>query len=427
MNKYRTLQGRLSEALDVFRVVSVTGPRQAGKTTLVRDIAAERGLAYASMEDASLRSAAGKDADAWLNALGPRAAIDEVQHVPDLFRAIKRKVDASNEPGQYLITGSALWLSMSTIGETLAGRVALLNLWPFSYAERASRVPFDLHLLCAPRWERRAVQRHVENSDASSGSHGWLEDAVLRGGYPEPSALKRPSMRKLWFDSYVSTYLQRDVLDITRIEHPDAYQRMIRLLCARSGQLLNVAALARDLGAPQPTIKRYVDWLTLTYQRFDVLPFSANAGKRLVRTPKSYWSDTGMVAALMGWTSWPEVSRAGADGALLESWVAGELRKTLDASGLGPLYFWRTHGGAEVDFLIEYQGQLTAIEVKLGNRVDVRDLKGLRECADVLGDRLRRGIVLYGGSEVLPLGHNQYAVPLAFLRGGKKLLKKRQD
>ncbi|NCC52368.1 MAG: ATP-binding protein [Spartobacteria bacterium] len=420
MNKYRTLQGRLNEALDVFRVVSVTGPRQAGKTTLVREIAAERGLAYASLEDASLRAAAGTDADAWLDALGPRAAIDEVQHVPDLFRAIKRKVDASNEPGQYLITGSALWLSMPAIGETLAGRVALLNLWPFSYAERESRTPFDLNLLCETQWDHQAVQRHAENPEPSGGKTAWLEDAMLRGGYPEPGALKRPPMRKLWFDSYVSTYLQRDVLDITRIEHPDAYQRLIRLLCARTGQLLNGAALARDLGVPQPTIKRYVDWLTLTYQRFDVLPFSANTGKRLVRTPKSYWSDTGMVAALMGWMSWPEVARTGTDGALLETWVAGELRKALDAAGLGPLYFWRTHGGAEVDFLIEYQGRVTAIEVKLGHRVDARDLKGLKECADALGNRFLRGIVVYGGYEVLPLGHNLYAVPLSFLRGTKE-------
>jgi uncharacterized protein len=417
MNRYRTLQGRLNEAMDAFRVVSVTGPRQAGKTTLVREIAKERGMAYVSLEDASLRATAGRDADAWLDALGPSVAIDEVQHVPDLFRAIKRKVDASNKPGQYLITGSALWLSMPAIGETLAGRVALLDLWPFSYAERESRAPFDLDLLCGAQWDSQAVQRQVESKGASGGNPAWLEDAILRGGYPEPCALVRPSMRKLWFDSYVSTYLQRDVLDITRIEHPDAYQRLIRLLCVRTGQLLNVAALARDLGIPQPTIKRYVDWVTWTYQRFDVLPFSANVGKRLVRTAKSYGSDTGMVGALMGWTSWPEVARAGADGALLETWVAGELRKGLDAAGLGPLYFWRTQGGAEVDFLIEHRGRWTAIEVKHGHRVDARDLKGLKECADSLGERLCRGIVLYGGDDVLPLGRNLHAVPLAFLRG----------
>lgn len=201
----------------MFRVVSVTGPRQAGKTTLVKKIAADRGLAYASLEDASLRAAVGTDAEAWLDALGPRAAIDEVQHVPDLFRAIKRKVDASNEPGQYLITGSALWLSMPHIGETLAGRVVLLNLWPFSYAERESRAPFDLNLLCGRQWNQQAVQRHAESPATSGTPHQWLEDAILRGGYPEPYALKRPSMQKLWFDSYVSTYLQRDVLDITRI------------------------------------------------------------------------------------------------------------------------------------------------------------------------------------------------------------------
>lgn len=215
MNKYRTLNRRLNEAIDTFRVVSVTGPRQAGKTTLVREVAGRRNMTYVSLEDASLRAMATADADAWLDALGSRAAIDEVQHVPDLFRAIKRRVDASAEPGQYLITGSALWLSMPAIGETLAGRVVLLNLWPFSYAERQEREPFDLDLLCGRTWDAGAVARSPALPAASASMRGWLEDAVLRGGYPEPSAINRPGARKLWFDSYVSTYLQRDVLDIT--------------------------------------------------------------------------------------------------------------------------------------------------------------------------------------------------------------------
>lgn len=418
MNKYRQMRVIVTEALDTFRVVSVTGPRQAGKTTLVREVAAARGMSYVSLEDASLRAMAAADADAWLAALGERAAIDEIQHVPDLFRAIKRRVDASDCPGQYLITGSALWLSMPAIGETLAGRVVLLNLWPFSCAEREMREPFDPELLCGPDWSPDTIRSRVQNPAGAGGMRDWLADSILRGGYPEPSAIEKPSMRKLWFESYVSTYLQRDVLDITRIEHPDAYRRLIRLVASRTGQLLNGAALARDLGLPQPTAKRYLDWLSWTYQRFQVEPYSVNAGKRLVKTPKTYWSDTGMVAALLGWSSWGEVADAGMDGALLETWVANELRKSLDANGYAPLAFWRTHGGGEVDFLLEHKGGLTAIEVKLGMRLDARDLKGIHECRDALGKRFRRGIVLYGGSDLLPLDRDLYAVPLAILRGG---------
>jgi uncharacterized protein len=420
VNKYRNLQNVVRESLACFRVVSVTGPRQAGKTTLVREVAKERGMGYASLEDASLRAMASADADAWLEALGPSAAIDEIQHVPDLFRAIKRRVDASKRPGQYLITGSALWLSLPAIGETLAGRVALLHLWPFSYAERESREPFDLDLLCGAAWKPEAIAQCINTPSRGEGMNDWLEGAIIRGGYPEPSVIEKPAMRKLWFESYMSTYLQRDVLDITRIEHPDAYRRLIRLMATRTGQLLNGSALARDLGLPQPTLKRYLDWLTWTYQQFNAEPFSANIGKRLVKTPKAYWSDTGMVAAMLGFASWPEVVDAGMDGALLETWVANEIRKRLDVEGLSPLYFWRTHGGGEVDFLLEHKGKVTAIEVKRGIRVDLRDLKGLKECQDALGKRFNRGIVLYGGKDVLALTRDIYAVPLAFLRGSKR-------
>jgi predicted AAA+ superfamily ATPase len=150
MNKYRILSERVSDSLDAFRVVSVTGARQTGKTTLVREVAGRRGMTYVSLEDASLRAAARADADAWLDGLEAPVAIDEIQHAPDLFRAIKRRVDAVRHPGQYLITGSALWLSMPAIGESLAGRVAPLNLWPFSCAEREGRIPFDPDLLCGP-------------------------------------------------------------------------------------------------------------------------------------------------------------------------------------------------------------------------------------------------------------------------------------
>ena len=166
-----------------------------------------------------------------------------------------------------------------------------------------------------------------------------------------------------------------------------------------------------------PTVRRYADWLTLTYQRCDVQPFSANVGKRLAKTPKTYWSDTGMAAGLLGWKTWRDVQHAGADGALLETWVASELGKWASVNTRRPFYFWRAHGGSEIDFLIEQEGRVVGIEVKTGHRVDARDLKGLAECREALGSRFLHGIVLYGGTNVLPLGNRLFAVPLSFLRG----------
>ncbi len=257
--------------------------------------------------------------------------------------------------------------------------------------------------------------------DAGPAEPDWLAQAVLRGGFPEPSGFGKADARSLWFGSYLSTYLQRDVLDLVKIEHADLFLRLIRLLASRSGQLLNLSSLARDIGLPVPTVRRYADWLTLTYQRFDVQPFSANVGKRLVKTPKSYWSDTGMAAGLLGWKTWRDVQHAGADGALLETWVAGELAKWASVHTRRPFYFWRAHGGREVDFIIEQDGRVVGIEVKAGQRVDARDLKGLMECREALGSRFLHGIVLYGGADVLPLGNRLFAVPLSFLRGERRM------
>jgi predicted AAA+ superfamily ATPase len=253
--------------------------------------------------------------------------------------------------------------------------------------------------------------------DVEPAESDWLAQAVLRGGFPEPSGFGKADARSLWFGSYLSTYLQRDVLDLVRIEHADLFLRLIRLLASRSGQLLNLSSLARDIGLPVPTVRRYADWLTLTYQRFDVQPFSANVGKRLIKTPKTYWSDTGMTAGLLGWKTWRDVQHAGADGAMLETWVASELAKWTSAHTRRPFYFWRAHGGSEVDFIIEQDGRVVGIEVKAGQRVDARDLKGLVECREALGSRFAHGIVLYGGDEVLPLGKRIFAIPLSFLRG----------
>lgn len=408
MYKYRTQEKAVSESLSAFRVVSLTGARQVGKTTLVKRICASTGMPYVSLEDPIARAAATRDAEGWLAANPPPLAIDEIQHVPDLFSALKRRVDADSRPGQYLITGSALWLSMRTIGETLAGRVALLELWPFRAAEWEERTPFDFR-----QWtESGRLPAHDPTAHRSADT---LDTLVLRSGFPEPAAMSSSVQRRIWFDSYVKTYLQRDVLDMIRIEHVAEYARLIRLAASRSAQLLNVSSIARDLGLPQPTVRRYLEWLRTTYQCFEVAPYATNRGKRLVRTPKLHWTDTAMAAALLGMDRWQALSDAQMSGALLESWVVGEIRKWVALNQDVGLFHWRSHGGGEVDLLLEFGGGVVAIEIKQGHRVDARDLRGLHECREALGARFLRGIVLYGGQETQPLDDRLAAVPLAVL------------
>lgn len=415
MYKYRMLEKTVIASLKTFRVVSVTGARQVGKTTLVRQIASRSGMHYISLEDPIAQAGAKADPDQWLAANPPPLAIDEIQHVPDLFRAIKRRVDDNNRSGQYLITGSALWLAMRNIGETLAGRVAILELWPFSQSEWCASKNLDLNLILKSDIDMRALRSL--NASIKLDSQDWLTAAIMRGGFPEPADYSAAQQRKLWFESYLNTYLRRDVMDLVRIEHVAEYTRLIRLMSSRTAQLLNISSLARDLGLPQPTIRRYAEWLRITYQCFELAPYSVNIGKRLVKTPKHFWIDTGMTAALLGYKTWQDIESAQLSGPLIETWVVGELKKWASAAGQTSMYFWRSHAGGEIDALFEIEGDIVGMEVKTGHRLDRRDLTGLHDCRQMLGKRFRRGIIFYGGNEILPLDAQLIAVPLKLLSG----------
>ncbi len=414
MLKPRHIWDKLGRAFDSFRVVSLTGARQVGKTTLLRQFCQTRGIPFVSMDDPMVRMAASADPDRWLQGFSGPVAIDEAQLVPPLFAAIKRLVDRDARPGRVFLTGSAFWLHMKTIGESLAGRVALLNLWPLSAAEHLVRRPFDPGVWFDVNWP--AGPEHAKSG--GTDDPGLVTDLILRGGYPEPAAFESAEQRQLWSTSYLATYLERDVRDLAHLEHLDRFTRMVRLLASRTGQVLNITAIGRELGLPFPTARRYVDWLTTTYQRFDVPAWSPRLGKRLARAPKHYWSDTGLAAALAGWRTWADVEAAAMDGAFVETWVAGELRKWMDNDGGGArLLHWRSHGGGEVDFLIERGGAVVAVEVKWTRRIDARDLRAMHECRTSFGRAFARGIVLYRGSEILTLGERLHAVPLTALLG----------
>lgn len=398
------------EAMKTFRVVSLTGARQVGKTTLVQHVCEQAGMRHVSLEDPVKRAAAQADPDAWLAANGTPLMIDEVQHVPELFRAIKLAVDRASRPGMYVLTGSALWLSMKKIGESLAGRAAILELWPFRPSEWRENV-WNWEILFQPDWNP-----HTLKSPAMDMKE--LKDSVLRGGLPEPAGFASPRQRALWFESYLRTYLQRDVLDLAHIEHLDQFTRLIRLLAARTGTLVNQSALARDLGLPQPTIRRYITWLQTTYQCHALPPYSTNVVKRLVKTPKLYWTDTGMAATLAGCGNWVDLESAQLTGPWVETWVVNDVRAWQAHEPGVSLSFWRNHdGGAEADLLIEKSGRIVAIEIKLGRRIDLRDLKGLKECQAALGSRLSRAVVLYGGDTVQMLGNGITALPISLVLG----------
>jgi len=405
----RHISSALLEALADSPVVFLHGARQTGKSTLVQQITSgEHPARYLTFDDAAVLAGATLDPAGFLAGIDGPIALDEVQRVPGLFLAIKADVDRNRKPGRYLLTGSANVLMLPTLSESLAGRMEILPLWPLSQGEIASHREGFIDSLFAGK--------PIEVGEGKK-SGPTLVDRMLRGGYPEAHRRERPSRRRAWFNSYISTILQRDVRDLANVEGLSAMPRLLALLASRVGSLLNHAEVSRSLGMPQTTLKRYMALLEATFL-IQLLPaWSGNLGKRLVKSPKLYVNDTGLGAALVGQMDEDALRRSQLLGPLAENFVVMELRKQASWSQTDPsLYHFRTVAGREVDVLLESpSGNLVGIEVKTSATVGPEDFRGLRALAEGAGERFRRGVLLYQGREVVPFGKDLHAAPLEAL------------
>lgn len=408
----RHLHDVLLRSLDEFPVVLLIGARQVGKSTLAQEISSERwsGL-YVTLDERIRLDAALLDPDGFVQALGAPIVIDEVQRAPDLLRAIKVVVDKSRSPGRFLLTGSAHVTTLSRVAETLAGRVAVHRLSPFSASELSKQPAPDVIERLFSTDDVATILRGIKK--ATTGDALKLRNLILAGGYPTPALMRSAESRRTWFDSYRQTYVERDLRDIADIHHVPDFGRLFTTAALRTGQLFNASSLSRDVGLPNTTLRRYLALLEQTFQLETLRPYSANIAKRLTRTPKLFITDSGMAAHVAAVDTWETAVSRNMDGALLETWVFGELRKLLELTSIPTaLSFYRTHTGTEVDFLIERGDQVVGIEVKLAARIDRSDLAGLRACAESLGNRWRIGVLLHGGTEATVLDHRTLALPL---------------
>jgi uncharacterized protein len=400
----RAIEPILERAVAEFPAVVLTGPRQAGKTTVLQHVFGAR-YRYVSVETPDVREAAALDPRGFLAAYAPPVILDEVQHVPDLLPYIKERIDADrSRPGQYLLTGSQNRLLVEKITESLAGRAAMLRLLPLSFRE-ARDEPF------APLpWERgnRPVSHH-------SVAPLELWEGFLRGGYPELAA--RPGRDgHLWHASYVQTYLERDVRTVRQVGDLTQFQSFLRALAARSGQLLSLTDLARDLGVAVNTIKSWISVLEATYQIVVLRPYHANVGKRLVKTPKVYFTDTGTLCHLSGLRDPAHAAAGPLGGAIMETAVLTEVLRRLVHRGLDPeLYFWRTSAGSEVDLVVRAAGKLIPIEVKLSATPRPPMAASVTSFQDDLGDAAAAGYVVHPGDIRLPLASGVTALPFCAL------------
>ncbi len=400
----RTLEPVLRKTAREFPAVVLTGPRQSGKTTLLHHVFGKR-LGYVSLEPPDVRAAATADPRGFLDLWRPPVILDEIQYAPDLLPYIKERIDARRSlKGQYLLSGSQNLLLMQQVAESLAGRAAVLHLLPLSHRELLGQ-PAAL-----PPWERRA-----RPGAASKGRPDAFWAAALRGGFPEPASEPRRDI-VLWYGSYIQTYLERDVRTLRQVGDLTQFQIFLRALATRSAQLINFTEMGRDLGLATNTVKAWISVLEATHQILILRPYHTNAGKRLVKTPKIYFTDTGLLCYLAGIRDPAHAAAGPMAGAIAETAVVIEVFKSFLHRGAEPrLYFWRTSTGDEVDLVIETPAGLLPLEVKATATPSPAMAQGILRFRESVRKARPEGFVVHTGDVTLPLGGGVVALPFADL------------
>lgn len=388
-------------------MVLIHGPRQCGKTTLARLVGDAAGYAYVNFDDSTALAAAQADPLGFLDDLPRHVVLDEVQRVPELFTALKSIVDRDRIPGRFVLTGSANVLLIPKLADSLAGRMEILRLHPFSQAEIARTKPRFLDALFSRAFKVRNYHR--------LGSE--LAERIVTGGYPVGVTRTSARRRAAWYRNYVETIVQRDVRDIARISSSDTMTRLMQLAAGQTARLINVADLAAPFQLSRPTIRDYVTLLERVFLLERLPPWHSNRLSRLVKTPKLHLGDTGLVAALLRL----DTSALGKDrtvlGQLLETFVYQELRRQagrLDS----PMMFhhFRDKDGAEVDIVLERTAnEVAGVEVKASATVTAKDFRGLRKLKAACGKRFVSGVVLYDGETSANFGEGLSAVPIRAL------------
>lgn len=410
----RGVEPLMRELAGALRIVIVNGPRQSGKTTLLRQAQSAGGGEYVSLDDAEVLRAARADPLGFVQGLGRPSYVDEVQRGgDDLVRSIKIAVDASRDKGQFILSGSSRFLTIPHLSESLAGRAGFVDLWTISVAERTGGPGAFLEVV-------------AEAPETFAGCLSpWRRDdyweSIVRGGYPEVLGMSSSLGRWGWFDGYLSTVILRDISDFAQIHQADSLIRLLKLVAARSGSTAVLADLARDAELSRDTVRNYLSYLNMVFLTVDLPVWAANLTTRAAKAPRAFLSDSGLAAYLLGIDSARLRTPTGgqAAGSLLETFVLGELMK-LKAMTLSrvSIMHYRDNNGREVDFILEFPaGDIVAMEVKASASPGASAAKHLIWLRDKLGERFKAGIVLHLGERGLSMGDRIYSLPLSVLWG----------
>jgi len=364
----RNLESTLIQAAKSFPAIFVGGPRRAGKTTLVKHLF--KGYNYVLLDEMDVRSNASQDPRGFLEEHAPPVIIDEIQNVPELFSYIKARTDKDNKPGQWILTGSQQWALMKGISESMAGRIAILHLYPFGIDE----------ILHTTNQTVKGIEGYItdlKEASAINSNKISVGDWILKGGYPE-SLFSNKDSRKIWFKSYVQTYIDKDVRGHIKDTNLRDFERFVQLVAARTAQQIDTAELSRELGVSLPTIKQWLTLLEASGLIFFLMPYHNNFGKRIIKTPRCYFMDTGLVCYLVGLQEAEHALKGPMAGALFETACVSQIFKRLSIWGDEKhLYFFRSTDGVEVDILLESGNNLYPLEIKLSSTIVSSKVKNI--------------------------------------------------
>jgi predicted AAA+ superfamily ATPase len=403
----RHIKKLLEKALGRSPIVLLNGARQVGKSTLAHQIQQESPYTYLTFDDEVVYAAAKNDPAGFVAQLTKPVIIDEVQRVPELFLPLKIDVDNNRTPGRYLLTGSANPLLIPRLGDSLAGRMEIVELMPLSQGEIIGQQETCIDNLFLDR-PLAQPQGHLSREE--------LYARIIRGGYPSVQTMDDEDA-DAWMRSYINLLLQRDIKDLAQIEKITELPNLLTILAHRSSNLLNVAEVARDCKMVTQTVHRYMSLLETIFLITLHQPWHTNLSLRFIKSPKMYMVDTGLLSYLTGLTVERSKQEQVLMGKIIENFIVMELKKAATWSITKPaFYHFRTSDGKEVDIILENRaGQIIAIEIKASNTVNAHDFKGIKFLQEKVPHRLIKGIVLYSGSQMVPFGNNLYAVPIPYL------------
>lgn len=396
--KPRVLAKIIQKASKTFPAVVVTGPRQSGKTTLLKMLYSQSHK-FVSLEDPDIRLRAKDDPVGFLDYYSAPVIIDEIQYAPEILSYIKTKIDQKRKPGQWLFTGSQNFVLMQGVSQSLAGRAAVLTLLPFSYSERIGQ---------AEKCQDMANYLKNLRQPVTGKNSTSLAEVILRGNYPE-IASRQSVDRKLWCGSYIATYLERDVRNLTQVGDLNQFERFLRLCATRTGQILNLSELARDIGISVPTAKRWLSVLEASHQVFLLYPYYKNVGKRLIKSPKLYFADTALASYLLGLNDKPTLLSSPSFGSLFETLIVNDfLKRFVHFGDLPSIYYLRTRDGLEIDLVVDLNQKLYLFEIKATMTVTPKHAASLMRLKKELKTLVKEANLISNSQTSFPLNQSIY-------------------